>query len=442
MAGRRAPAAESSLSCSEASRLATLERLVEHGLGAFVEVGVALLEIRDQRFYRIDYGTFDEYLAGRWSLSRSRGYQLLDAARVARVVSTTVDLGPPANEAQARELVPLLGDASALVEAWRDLRAAHGDAVTASLVRSAVEERLAREAYARTPSTKREPEPSGCVAPAMPMSTPGGVYELGSHRIMCGDATEPVVVAQLMQGERAALLFTSPPYLDLRSYGSPEADLSVEHLANFLPLFAAHADVIVVNLGIIRRAQAVERYWDTYLAAADEAGLKLLAWNVWWKGAGGAHPSGRGSFFPPEHEWLFVFGREPRELYRTVPNANAGRIEPMSRRQPDGRLKSSPPLAVRSHRPIGSVLQQPQEKTNRGITRAHPAVFPVALPTAYIEALTDPGDVIVDCFAGAGSTLIACELTNRRCLGLELDPGYCDLIRARYAAMRQAGRGS
>lgn len=437
----RERAVRKSLSLVERKHLADLEQVVDHGLSTFVEVGLALLAIRDGRLYRAGYASFEEYLEGRWRLSRSRGYQLVDAARVAGVLSTTVDIGAPTNEAQARELVPLLTEEEALVQTWRALRASHGEAVTAELVRAAVQERLAREAYVREPSRAREPERPNRLPPVSPRSTRGGVYELGGHRLVCGDATEGTDVERLLGAARASLLFTSPPYLDLRRFGAGQ-NQAAEHLAGFLPLFADRTDLIVLNLGVVRRAHTVERYWDVYLAAAEQAGLKLLAWNVWWKGAGGAHPSGRGSFFPPEHEWLFVLGKAPRQLFRTVPNLNAGRVERMSRRQRDGKLKPSPPLAVLPKRPIGSVLEQPQEKSNRGLARAHPAVFPVGLPQAYIEALTAPGDVVVDCFAGAGSTLVACELTGRRCLALELERGFCDLIRTRYAALRAAGGGS
>lgn len=233
-----------------------------------------------------------------------------------------------------------------------------------------------------------------------------------------------------MGRRRAALLFTSPPYLDLRRFGAGQ-DLAVEHLAAFIPLFVERADLLVVNLGLIRRQSAVVRYWDAYLAAAEQAGLRLLAWNVWDKGAGGAHPS--GGFFPPQHEWVFCFGRTPKPVYRTVENGSAGTITYNARRKRDGVVRKSSPLAVRSRRPIGSVLSLPQERANRLL--GHPAPFPVALPAAYIEALTEPGDLVVDPFLGAGSTLIACELTGRRCFGLELEPRFCDLTRARHAAL-------
>ena len=145
------------LSQLEQFRLADLEQVVEQGLDAFMVVGQALLEIRDARLYRETHGSFEAYLDERWGVSRSRGYQLIDAARVTKALSTGVDLDPPANEAQARALVPLAGDEQAMVEAWRDLRAHHDGRVTADLVRQAVSERMAREAFCREPITASEP---------------------------------------------------------------------------------------------------------------------------------------------------------------------------------------------------------------------------------------------------------------------------------------------
>ncbi len=95
------------LALQERTRLDELEAVIERGLTTFVEVGRALSEVRDSRLYRERFDTFESYCDQRWSLSRPRAYQLIDAAHVAELVSTTVDTGPK-NEAQARELVPLL----------------------------------------------------------------------------------------------------------------------------------------------------------------------------------------------------------------------------------------------------------------------------------------------------------------------------------------------
>ena len=63
----------------------------------------------------------------------------------------------------------------------------------------------------------------------------------------------------------------------------------------------------------------------------------------------------------------------------------------------------------------------------------HPAAFPVALPTAYIEAATNPAGIVIDPFGGSGTTLVAADALGRRARLVELDPAYCDVIRQRYA---------
>ena len=102
------------LSTSEAGRLAELEIVIERGLQTFIEVGSALMEIRNSRLYRQMYATFEEYCQERWDLRKSRTYQLMDAAEVVENLksSTIVELSTgnvplPVNEAQARPLAKL-----------------------------------------------------------------------------------------------------------------------------------------------------------------------------------------------------------------------------------------------------------------------------------------------------------------------------------------------
>ena len=98
------------LNVTETGRLAELETIIEQGLTTFIEVGNALLEIRDTHLYRRQYATFEEYCRQRWGLRRSRAYQLMAAAEVVEnlKMSTIVDI--PANEAQVRSLARLAPD--------------------------------------------------------------------------------------------------------------------------------------------------------------------------------------------------------------------------------------------------------------------------------------------------------------------------------------------
>ncbi|HZQ64543.1 MAG TPA: hypothetical protein VFA66_04885 [Gaiellaceae bacterium] len=101
--------AVSTLTEAERDRLAELEAVVERGLREFIEVGLALKRIRDERLYRASHRTFAHYLEDRWHFSRQRGYQLMAAADV----TTTVDklgLPAPTSERQARELLAVMRD--------------------------------------------------------------------------------------------------------------------------------------------------------------------------------------------------------------------------------------------------------------------------------------------------------------------------------------------
>lgn len=91
------------LSIEEQHALAEREAVIEKGFTVFLEVGKALLDIRDQRLYRALYKTFEEYLQKRWDISRTRGYQIINSAKIAGELSTTVDIDGM-KERHAREL--------------------------------------------------------------------------------------------------------------------------------------------------------------------------------------------------------------------------------------------------------------------------------------------------------------------------------------------------
>jgi hypothetical protein len=134
------------LSTSEAGRLAELETVIERGLLTFIEVGSALMEIRNSRLYRQMSATFEEYCQQRWDLRRSRTYQLMDAAEVVENLksSTIVELSNaniplPVNEAQARPLAKL--EVEMQRQAWqRAVETAPQGRITARHVETVVRE--------------------------------------------------------------------------------------------------------------------------------------------------------------------------------------------------------------------------------------------------------------------------------------------------------------
>ena len=111
--------------------LTVCEQIIERGLGTFVEVGQALVRIRNGRLYRADFPTFETYCESRWSMSRRRAYQLIEAADVCTVVHTE-------NEAQARELAPLRDQPEAMKAAYEKASEATGGKPTAAAIRNVV----------------------------------------------------------------------------------------------------------------------------------------------------------------------------------------------------------------------------------------------------------------------------------------------------------------
>jgi DNA modification methylase len=243
------------------------------------------------------------------------------------------------------------------------------------------------------------------------------------HRLLCGDSTKAEDVERLMDGAKADLCFTSPPYSDQRTY-TGEANLSPEHLSGFITEACRHCEYVAMNLGIARRSGFIDTYWDRYVQKAHESGFGLVSWNVWYR-TGGFSVGQITAMFPIEHEFIFVFGQKPRQLHATVPNANGGEAVVSSDRAADGSIGKKKGMVCRSHRELGTVIVSPPVNAND----MHPAQFPVLLPAEYIKAF---GDSVYEPFCGSGTTLIAAEQLGRKCYGMEISPQYCDVIVRRW----------
>jgi len=274
--------------------------------------------------------------------------------------------------------------------------------------------------------TELEGEDDVLEIPEEPITQIGDIYQIGEHRILCGDATKAEDVEKLMNGQKAEFCFTSPPYLNLRDYGG--TDLSVGKLKKFISIGSKYCDFFAVNLGIVRRDGSIVRYWDEYIEEAGNAGLKLTSWNIWSRSGMGGSIGNMTAMFPIEHEWIFIFGGSKERVNYTRENKEPGKSCSGSFRQKGGKIKKIRSMKIATHSRIGSVYEQCYDNTGKH----HPSAFPVAFPQEYIKACSDDSDNIYDPFGGSGSTLIACEKLNRKCNMIEIDPGYCDIIVSRF----------
>jgi DNA modification methylase len=241
--------------------------------------------------------------------------------------------------------------------------------------------------------------------PEEPITKLGDIWKLGNHRLMCGDSTLINNFDKLCL-EQADMIFTDPPYG--MSYGGGRAEGSTPKGA----LVKAHGmiknddlrDEELINLvkdslstSLMKSKQGSASYicftWRTYsefYKALTDAGFKIKNCIVWDKksiGLGLSH-------YRPQHEFIFYCGEQW----------------------------------------YGDKSQSDVWYMSRGATSkyVHPTQKPVELICKALENSSKNEDVIIDCFGGSGSTLIACEKLNRKARVMELDPKYCDVIVKRW----------
>lgn len=308
--------------------------------------------------------------------------------------------------------------------------------IAALLADDARAEEVAREQDADEPDAADDvPD-----APVSPVSRTGDVWAIGPHRLICGDATDPTVVATLMQGDAARLCFTSPPYGNQRDYtsgGIVDWDGLIRGVFGNVPM--ADDGQVLVNLGLIHRDNEVIPYWDAWLGWMRAQGWRRFAWYVWDQGPG--MPGDWAGRFAPSFEFVFHFNRQSRKPNKIVPCKHAGQESHLradgsstAMRSKDGEVggwthKGQP---TQDTRIPDSVIRVMRHKGKIGQDIDHPAVFPVALPAFAIEAYTESGDIVFDPFGGSGSTMLAAQRTGRVCRAVEIAPEYVDVAIKRF----------
>lgn len=279
------------------------------------------------------------------------------------------------------------------------------------------------------------PEP-----PATPVSRSGDVWALGEHRIICGDAADPSVVATLMQDATARLCITSPPYSNQRDYtsgGIADWDGLMRGVFSQLPM--ADDGQVLVNLGLIHRDNEFVPYWNAWIEWMRAQGWRRFGWYVWDQGPG--MPGDWQGRLAPSFEFVFHFNRQSRKPHKIVPCKHAGleshlRADGSSTamRGKDGEVGgwTHHGQPTQDTRIPDSVIRVMRHKGKIGQGIDHPAVFPVALPEFVIEAYSDAGDLVFEPFGGSGTTMLAAQRSGRVCRSVEIAPEYVDVAIRRF----------
>ena len=241
-------------------------------------------------------------------------------------------------------------------------------------------------------------------APEDPETRPGDLYALGEHRLLCGDATEARALERLMAGERAALLWTDPPY-GVAYEGKTAARLrlrndSADGLEELLERAFAAIDAVLAPGAALYVLHPAGPLSATFLSAFLAQGWSLRQTLVWVKDS-------------------LVLGHADYHF----------RHEPLLYGyKPGGGRRGRGGAGWHGDNAQSSVLEVPRPRA----AREHPTMKPVELIEIALRNSSARRDLVLDPFAGSGSTLVACERLGRRARLLELDPAYCDVILARY----------
>ena len=250
--------------------------------------------------------------------------------------------------------------------------------------------------------------------PDEPRSKLGEIYQLGRHRVMCGDATKKEDVDKLMDGKKADMVFTDPPYfIQGSSTGLEVSDADSKMVEPFFNLFL---ESIHQNT-----KWASHLYvccdWRTYpfIRRITDRLFKNKNLIVWNKG----NPT-MGVSYRQQYELVAFFSNSKKA------NSQTGFIG-------DGKVKKAKYEVKFKERPLNDLsLSNVWDIARVGGKREHFAEKPNELIKRAVQNSSNVDDIILDPFLGSGSTLIACEKTHRICYGMEIDPRYVDVIIDRY----------
>ena len=250
--------------------------------------------------------------------------------------------------------------------------------------------------------------------PEDPVSVLGDVWILGNHRVMCGDSTSIDAVEKLMDGQKADMVFTSPPYNAGKSESlsgnthsgdnkyndyidnKPESEY-LDLLIGFTNAWLSHCEFMAVNL---QQLAGNKKSFVDYMAHYKNNLIDVCIWDK-----GHAAPQMAKNVLNSCFEYILLI-TEKDNPSRSIPNANFQGT-------------------------ISNVYNGPPNRANK-FSKVHAATFPVDFAKWGISSFTSLSSLISDPFGGVGTTLIAAEKTNRNAFLMELDPKYVDVIITRW----------
>ena len=246
----------------------------------------------------------------------------------------------------------------------------------------------------------------------------GDIWQLGPHRLICGDALDPNTLQMLMGDDKARMVFTDPPYnvkidghvgnsgqIKHREFAMASGEMSQEAFTGFLQTALQNMADHAMD-GSIHFVCMDWRHMAELMTAGTAVYAELKNLIVWAKDNGGM-----GTFYRSRHELIFTFKKGDAPHINTFELGQHGRYR----------------TNVWNYRGVNTIGANRMEEL-----KLHPTVKPVQMIADAIKDVSNRSDIVLDAFGGSGSTLIAAHKTGRIARLVELDEIYCDRIIARW----------
>lgn len=269
------------------------------------------------------------------------------------------------------------------------------------------------------------PEP-----PEEPKSKVGDIYQIGNHRLICGDATDVNVINALMDGKKADLVVTDPPYNMAYEGAGNTRDRESKRIMND-------------NMPENEFEQFLQDVYTSYYIAMDDGASIYVFYKELGSGVFMRKMRDAGLTYKQELIWvksqIVLGGSKYQSMYEPCLMGCKGKIT----RWNGGRKQRSviEDIDLMGEEELrDAVKQMLAERDDLDVIREkkqtvndlHPTMKPIRLLAKLITNSSRKGDAVMDLFGGSGSTLIACEQLGRKCYMAELDPRYCDVIIERW----------
>lgn len=278
--------------------------------------------------------------------------------------------------------------------------------------------------------------------PEEPKAKPGEIYQLGEHRLMCGDSAKPEDLAKLMNGQKADMVFTDPPYgvaigdknRQINEVDPGRGGRIIENIEGDTLGAEELRDLLTAAFKNLKEnATEACSYYVTapqggelgmmMLQMMSDAGLPVRHQLVWVKNSA-AFSMGRLDY-DYRHEPVFYTWTQKHNFYGGANNSvidDSVPLEKMSKTE----LKELVHELRGDNRTSVIYCDKPHR------SELHPTMKPVKLVGRFIVNSSQRGDAVADIFGGSGTTMIACEQLGRRCYMMEKDPHYVDVIIDRW----------